>query len=185
MALEYRDFLPLIKGEVETIVREGVFKKRKRYRSLGLATNLVLCQFDLNTEIHIIRERKLLEASHSQMKKKSKTKPKKTLKPKAVGSQKGIFPLNDRILVRPFEAEELTKTASGIIIPETVSKEKPEQGEVIAVGLGKWEDGKRVPLGVKVGERVLFSKYGYDEVKYEGKEYYILREESILAIIIN
>ena len=102
-----------------------------------------------------------------------------------MGSQKGIFPLNDRILVRPFEAEELTKTASGIIIPETVSKEKPEQGEVIAVGLGKWEDGKRVPLGVKVGERVLFSKYGYDEVKYEGKEYYILREESILAIIKN
>lgn len=122
------------------------------------------------------------------MKKKAKSKSskpkmvKKAVSKKAVG-QKGIIPLNDRILVRPFEAEEGTKTASGIIIPDTVSKEKPEQGEVIAVGLGKWEDGKRVPLGVKVGERVLFSKYGYDEVKFEGKEYYILREESILAII--
>lgn len=98
-------------------------------------------------------------------------------------NRSGIIPLNDRILVRPFEAEEMNTTASGIIIPETVSKEKPEQGEVIAVGEGRWENGSRVPLGVEVGDRVVFSKYGYDEIKYQGKEYYILREETILAVI--
>jgi chaperonin GroES len=99
--------------------------------------------------------------------------------------KKGIIPLNDRVLVRPFDTDEMNTTASGIIIPDTVSKEKPEQGEVVAVGEGKWnEDGDaRIPLGVKVGDRVVFSKYGYDEVKYEGKEYYMLREESILAVI--
>ncbi len=123
------------------------------------------------------------------MKKKAKfksTKPKVQKKSNLRGgkvAQTGIIPLGDRILVRPFLAEELTTTASGIIIPDTVSKEKPEQGEVLAVGQGKWDDGKRVPLGVKVGDRILFSKYGYDEVKFEGKEYYILREESILAVI--
>jgi chaperonin GroES len=97
-------------------------------------------------------------------------------------AKKGITPLNDRVLVKPFEAE-MAMTASGIIIPETVSKEKPEQGEVIAVGEGKWQDGKKIPVSVKVGDKIVFSKYGYDEVKIKGEEYYILREESILAII--
>lgn len=120
----------------------------------------------------------------NQKNKKSTTKKKNISKnSSSIQTKSGIIPLHDRVLVRPFDAKEMNKTVSGIIIPDTVSKEKPEQGEVVAIGPGKWEDGKRVPLGVKVGDRVLFSKYGYDEVKFEGAEYYILREESILAVI--
>ena len=94
-----------------------------------------------------------------------------------------LVPLGDRIVVLPEEKEGEKKLASGIIIPETVDKEKPAKGEVIAVGLGKYEDGKRVPLQVKVGDTVLFSKYGYDEVKIGGVEYYILSESNILGIV--
>jgi len=121
--------------------------------------------------------------------KKAKSVRKMAKKPvkkvaKQTSSKSGILPLGDRILLRPFDASEVSeKTASGIIIPDTVSKEKPEQGEVIAVGDGKWLDGKKIPLSVKVGDKVVFSKYGYDEVKYKGEEYYILKEESILAVI--
>jgi chaperonin GroES len=96
-----------------------------------------------------------------------------------------ITPLGDRILLKPFSEEEMKTTASGIIIPDTVSKEKPEQGRVIAVGEGRWEDGKRVPMAVKVGDKVVFSRYGYEEVKLGGEEYYILKEENILAVIKN
>lgn len=93
-----------------------------------------------------------------------------------------IEPLHDRVLVSIDMKDEMTK--SGIIIPETVSKERPEEGVIIAVGKGKkLDDGKLVPLSVKVGDRVLFSKYGPDLVKVDGVEYYILREESILAIL--
>jgi len=94
-----------------------------------------------------------------------------------------LVPLGDRIVVLPSEKEGEKKLASGIIIPETVDKEKPAKGEVIAVGLGKYENGKRVPMQVKVGDTVLFSKYGYDEVKIDDVEYYILSESSILGII--
>ncbi len=96
------------------------------------------------------------------------------------------MPLGDRVLLKPLTAEERgKKLPSGIIIPDTVDKEKPEQGKIIAVGPGKWnEDGDtRVPLSVKVGDTVVFSKYGYDEVKIEGEEYYILSESNILAVI--
>lgn len=98
-----------------------------------------------------------------------------------------IRPLNDKVIVRPLTQEESgTASASGIIIPDSAKKEKPEQGIVIAVGQGKWdEDGeKRIPLDVKVGDRVVFSKYGYDEVKVEGKEYFIVAEASILGVFI-
>ncbi len=98
----------------------------------------------------------------------------------------GITPLNDRVVVRPLTEEEMgTTSASGIIIPDTVSKEKPEQGMVIAVGKGKWDDDgeKRIPMDVKVDDRVVFSKYGYDEIKLEGETYYIVAESSILGII--
>lgn len=96
----------------------------------------------------------------------------------------GLLPLGDRVIIRPLSAEELDeRTISGIIIPDTVSKEKPEQGEVVAVGDGKWIDGAKVPLTLKIGDRVIFSKYGYDEVKYKGEEFYVLKEDSILAII--
>jgi len=98
-------------------------------------------------------------------------------------SDQKITPLGDRILLKPLSQDEMNTTASGIIIPDTVSKEKPEQGMVIAVGEGRWDDGKRVPMSVKVGDKVVFSRYGYEEVKVDGEEYYILKEENILAII--
>lgn len=97
-----------------------------------------------------------------------------------------LKPLADRVVVRPLTEEESgTKSASGIIIPDTVSKEKPEQGIVVAVGEGKWdEDGeKRIPMSVKEGDRVVFSKYGYDEVKIGKDEFYIVSESSLLAVI--
>jgi len=98
----------------------------------------------------------------------------------------GIKPLADRVVVRSLTEEELgTKSAAGIILPDTVSKEKPEQGIVMAVGNGKWdEDGEnRIPVEVKVGDRIVFSKYGFDDVKVGDKEYIIVGEASILAVI--
>lgn len=97
-----------------------------------------------------------------------------------------IRPLADRVVVRPLTDEEAgTVSNSGIIIPDSAKKEKPEQGMVIAVGAGKWnEDGdKRMTLEVKVGDRVVFSKYGYDEVKVLDNDYYIVGEANILGII--
>jgi chaperonin GroES len=92
-----------------------------------------------------------------------------------------IRPLSDRILVKRVEEEQVTK--SGIIIPDT-AKEKPQQGEVIAVGSGKvLDNGTRVEPAVKAGEKVLFGKYSGTEIKYEGTEYLILREDDILAVI--
>ena len=91
-----------------------------------------------------------------------------------------VWPLGDRILVEPLEAEQ--KTASGIIIPDT-AKEKPQQGKVVAIGSGKMVGDKKVPLEVKVGDKVMFSKYGGDEIKVEGKELKILQESDILAVI--
>lgn len=92
-----------------------------------------------------------------------------------------IKPLQDRVLVKRIEAEE--KTASGIIIPDT-AKEKPQEGEVIAVGPGKiLDNGTKVELTVKAGDRVLFSKYAGTDVKIDGVEYLIMREDDILGII--
>jgi len=97
---------------------------------------------------------------------------------------KKIVPLGDRVLVKPIDTDELaTKTDSGIIIPDTVSKEKPEQGKVLAVGDGRYDDGKLIKPRVKEGDRILFSKYGYDEIKIEDEELFIIKEENILAII--
>lgn len=94
-----------------------------------------------------------------------------------------IKPLRDRVLVKPDSTEGEEKTKGGIIIPETASKDKPQEGEVVAVGEGRMDDGELVKPGVKVGDRVIFSKYGYDEIKIEETEYYILKEDSILAVI--
>lgn len=101
-----------------------------------------------------------------------------------VSKKLGVLPLGDRVLLKPISADD-KKSASGIIIPDTVDKEKPEQGRVIAVGEGRWDEdgGKRIPLSVKIGDKILFSKYGFDEVKVEGEEYYIIKEENILAIL--
>lgn len=95
---------------------------------------------------------------------------------------KGLQPLGERVIVKPLAKGEKT-SAFGIIIPESADKERPAQGTVVAVGPGKYEDGKLLPMNVKVGQTILFSKYGYDEVKIDGEEYFILTESSILAII--
>ncbi len=99
-------------------------------------------------------------------------------------SKINIKPLGDRVLVLPLSAAELQQTKSGIIIPETVSKERGEQGTVVAVGPGRLtEDGSRIAPSVKKGDRIIFSKYGPDEIKVEGKEYFIISEANILAVI--
>ncbi len=94
-----------------------------------------------------------------------------------------IRPLADRVVVKRLEEDEV-KTPSGIIIPDT-AKEKPQKGEVVAVGPGRLDEKgeKRIPLEVKVGDKVLFSKYAGSEVKIEGEEYLIMREDDILAVI--
>lgn len=107
---------------------------------------------------------------------------KKTAKKQVLKASVPLQPLSDRVIVKPLSASEGTTTASGIIIPDT-AKEKPEQGTVVAVGPGKYEDGTRIPPSVAVGDRVMFSKYGFDQVKIEGVEYYVIAESNILAII--
>ena len=93
-----------------------------------------------------------------------------------------IKPLSDHILIEPIKEEE--KTNFGIFLPDTAQKDKPEQGTIIAVGNGKkTEDGKIVPVAVMPGQKVLFTKYGPTEIKVDGKEYLIAKEEDILAII--
>ncbi len=96
-----------------------------------------------------------------------------------------IKPLGDRVLIEPLSKEELEgRSKLGIIIPDTAEKERPEQGRVVAVGDGKRdENGKLIPVGLKKGQRVLFSKYGPSEIKVDGKEYLIAKEEDVLAII--
>lgn len=92
-----------------------------------------------------------------------------------------LKPLEDRIVVEPLEAEQVT--ASGLVIPDT-AKEKPQEGKVIAVGPGRFDDkGARVPVDVKVGDVVLYSKYGGTEVKYSGQEYLVLSARDVLAIL--
>lgn len=96
-----------------------------------------------------------------------------------------LRPLGDRIIVEPSSDHERGKeTKGGIFIPETTEKERPEQGVVVAVGPGKMNDeGRVVPLSLKVGNKILFTKYGPDEVKIDGKEYFILSESNVLAVV--
>jgi chaperonin GroES len=89
-----------------------------------------------------------------------------------------ITPLHDRVLVKRLEEKEVVK--GGIIIPDT-AKEKPQEGEVVAVGAGRLEKGERIPLDVKAGDRILFGKYSGNEIKIEDQEYLILKEDEILA----
>ena len=91
-----------------------------------------------------------------------------------------LKPLEDRIVVRPSEEEEMT--ASGIVIPDT-AKERPQEGEVMAVGPGRYEDGNRIPMDVQVGDKVIYSKYGGTEVKVGGEEVLILSARDVLAIV--
>ena len=91
-----------------------------------------------------------------------------------------IKPIGDRVVIKVLESEE--KTKGGIVLPDT-AKEKPQEGKIVAVGSGELIEGKRVPLEVKVGDRILFSKYAGTEVKLDGEEYLILRQSVILAIL--
>jgi chaperonin GroES len=93
-----------------------------------------------------------------------------------------IKPLNDHVIIKPLAKEEATK--AGIILPDTMDKEKPENGEVFAIGPGKLLDnGSRALMSVKVGDKVVFKKYGPDEIKVDGEEYLVIKEEDIIAIL--
>jgi chaperonin GroES len=97
-----------------------------------------------------------------------------------MGTAFALNPLEDRIAVHPNDDE--STTVSGIVIPDT-AKEKPQEGEVMAVGPGRFEDGQRIPMDVSVGDTVIYSKYGGTEVKVEGEEYLILSARDVLAIV--
>jgi len=92
-----------------------------------------------------------------------------------------ILPLRDRVVVAPLPKDEVT--LSGILIPDSAKQDKPEQGTVVAVGPGVYDAGKLVPMTLKIGDTILFSKYGYKEVKVDGKEYFILSESEVLAVL--
>lgn len=92
-----------------------------------------------------------------------------------------IKPLGDRVVVKPLAKEE--KSAMGIIIPDSAKQDAPSKGTVVAVGAGRYDDGDLLPMSVQVGDQVLFSKYGYDEVKIDGEDYYILSESNVLAVL--
>lgn len=93
-----------------------------------------------------------------------------------------IKPLNDKIIIKPISEDEVTK--SGIVLPDTVDKEKPEKGEVVATGPGKLLDnGQRAPMSVKVGDKVMFKKYGPDEIKVGDEELLVISEEDIIGIL--
>jgi len=92
-----------------------------------------------------------------------------------------IKPLSDHILIEPVSGKE--KTDSGFFVPQSADKERPEQGKVVAVGLGKMVKGERVPMEIKVGDIVIFSKYGPSEIKVQNKDYLIAKEEDVLAIL--
>jgi chaperonin GroES len=93
-----------------------------------------------------------------------------------------IEPLYDKVVIKPLDEEEVT--ASGIVLPDTVDKEKPMQGEVIAVGTGKrLDNGQMAPVSVRVGDKVLFTKYGPEEVEIDNEEYLVIEEDKILAIV--
>ena len=93
-----------------------------------------------------------------------------------------LKPLNDHLVVKPIQEDITTK--SGIVLPDTVDKEKPERGEVVAVGPGRvLDNGNRLPLSIKVGQKILFKKYSPDEIKVEGKDYLVLSENDVIGVI--
>lgn len=122
------------------------------------------------------------KAAKKPAKKASNKKKVAVAKVAAPANKSGITPLGDRVVISPTIPE--TTTSFGLIIPETASKEKPETGVVVAVGPGRMgDDNMLIPVGVNVGDKVMFNKYGYDEVKVNGKEFYIVSETNILAIL--
>jgi chaperonin GroES len=129
-------------------------------------------------------QKKAIKKPQKAVKAKKPASKKIISKPVSVSQKARIQPLGDRVLIRPFTEEEVKGNSHfGIILPESVSNEKSAEGIVLAVGEGKLVDGKLKPIAVSVGDRVLFSKYGYDEVKDNGEDLYILREDGIFAIL--
>jgi chaperonin GroES len=92
-----------------------------------------------------------------------------------------IKPIHDKVVVEAIAKDEITK--SGIVLPDTVDKERPEEGKVVAVGGGRIENGQKVPMTVRIGDKVMFKKYSPDEVKVDGVEYLVISESDIMAII--
>lgn len=120
----------------------------------------------------------------TNMKKNNKKSTKKPIKNKVKSAVKPkIQPLGSRVLIKPFTKEELSpKNSFGIILPDS-SKEKSEQGTVVAVGPGEWKDGRFISPSVRVGDKIAFSKYGFDDININGEELYLIKEENILAIL--
>ena len=92
-----------------------------------------------------------------------------------------IKPLSNNVVIEPIE--EATTTASGIVLPDTAEKDKPQKGKIVSVGLGKMSDGQRIPMEVKVGDKVIFERYSPSKIKIDGKEYLLISESDVLAII--
>jgi len=137
-----------------------------------------------NARIFYMKKNNKAAKKSSAKKAKTKMAVKKatSAKPAAPSNKTGVTPLGDRILISPSVPESVT--SFGLIIPETAEKEKSETGMVVAVGPGKiGDDNEVIPVSVSVGDRVMFNKYGYDEIKVNGKEYYIVSEANILAIL--
>ncbi len=121
------------------------------------------------------------------MKQKKKNQGKNTAKKRVLKVSNNDFkvaPLGSRVLIKPFTKEDLQKKNSfGIILPGVDSKEKSEQGVVVAVGPGEYREGKLVTVSVKVGDKVAFSKYGFDDITVDGEEFFLIKEDNILAIL--
>lgn len=126
-----------------------------------------------------MQKKKVISKKAKKKAKKSQAKPRTELR-----SSTGVIPLGSRVLIRPFTKEELTKKNSfGIILPDTDSKDKSEQGIVLALGPGEYRDGKLVAPSVKVGDKVAFSKYGFEDINVNGEELFLIEEKNILAIL--
>ena len=128
-------------------------------------------------------QKKVVKKATPVAKKKVGNTVVKSISPKPAANRTGVQPLGDRVLVRPLSADD-TRSPSGIIIPDTAKQEKPERGTVVAVGEGRRaESGEMIPPRVAVGDTVMFSKYGFDEITVNDVDYVIVSEGSILAII--
>ena len=142
----------------------------KRYQIISLLYIVFICFSVINIKISVLDSNIYTIKSFQSLEKEE------------VKVSVSIKPLEDRIVVRPVEAEQVT--ASGLVIPDT-AKEKPQEAEVIAVGPGRVDDsGKRIPVDVAVGDKVIFSKYGGTELKYNGEEYLVLSARDVLAVVV-
>jgi len=144
------------------------------------------CQVGKKWFVSIIQAMK--KKTIKRHKAKATTVKKPSISKKLVSLLPQVMPLGSRVLIRPFTKEELqknntAKNSFGIILPEAGSKDKSEQGIVLALGPGEYQDGKLIAPKVKVGDKVVFSKYGYEDVNINDEELFLIKEENILAIL--